>query len=159
MDGGRRARPDAGLLDRVCGNRAGHLSIDERAESLELVAAALRGADAKLGEEPVVLDVGELLSGVEFFIVVSGRNTRQVATIVEAIEEQITLENERKPIRIEGLKEPTWVLMDYGDVVIHVFLDETRRYYDLEHLWSSARVLDVAGLLAPESGSASAVRD
>jgi len=120
------------------------------AESLALVHAAIRGADEKLAEDPIALDVGELLSVVDYFVIVSGRNTRQVATIVEAIEEQITIDLERKPIRIEGLKDPNWVLMDYGDVVIHAFLEETRRYYDLEHLWSSAAKVDLSGGIVAE---------
>lgn len=126
------------------------MSEDTRSESLALVHAAVRGADDKLAEDPVALDVGELLSVVDYFVIVSGRNARQVATIVEAIEEQITVELDRKPIRIEGLKDPNWVLMDYGDVVIHAFLDETRRYYDLEHLWSSAGKVDLSGVIAAE---------
>ena len=66
------------------------------------------------------------------------------------LEGLITIDLERKPIRIEGLKDPNWVLMDYGDVVIHAFLEETRRYYDLEHLWSSAAKVDLSGVIVAE---------
>jgi ribosome-associated protein len=97
------------------------------------------------------LDVAELLSVVDYFIICSGRNTRQVATVVEEVEAGIRRVSGRSPLRIEGLKDATWVLMDYGDLVVHVFLDETREYYDLEHLWagtprvSTAAFLDAAG--------------
>lgn len=107
-------------------------------ESRHLVVAAARAADDKLGNDPVALDVAELLSVVEYFFVVSGRNDRQAHAICDAIEERIKVECGRSPIRIEGLREGTWILMDYGDVVIHVFEEEARRYYDLEHLWNAA---------------------
>jgi ribosome-associated protein len=107
-------------------------------ESRQLVLASARAADDKLGNDPVALDVAELLSVVDYFFVVSGRNERQVHAICDAIEERVKAVCARSPIRIEGLREGTWILMDYGDVVIHVFEEEARRYYDLEHLWNAA---------------------
>ncbi len=107
-------------------------------ESRQLVMAAARAADDKLGNDPVALDVADLLSVVEYFLVVSGRNERQAHSICDAIEERVKQECSRSPIRIEGLREGTWILMDYGDVVIHIFEEEARRYYDLEHLWNAA---------------------
>ena len=83
----------------------------------------------------MVLDVGEVLSIVEHFVITSAPNTRQVRTIAEEIEEQLKLAALGSPIRTEGLDDLTWVLLDYGDVVAHVFLDETRAFYDLERLW------------------------
>jgi ribosome-associated protein len=101
-----------------------------------LVAA--RAADAKLGEETVVLAMGEMLLVTDAFVVTSGRNTRQVKAIVDEVEKQVKLASGRSPERVEGLDDATWVLMDYGEFLVHVFLDETREYYDLEHLWSDA---------------------
>jgi ribosome-associated protein len=116
-----------------------------------MLVAAVRAADEKLAEDIVVLDVGEALSVVDFFIITSGRNTRQVATIVEEIEASIKRHTGRSPIRVEGLRDATWVLMDYGDIIIHVFLDETREYYDLEHLWSATPRLSTTELLGRSS--------
>jgi ribosome-associated protein len=90
----------------------------------------------------VVLEVGEVLSIVEYFVITGASNTRQVRTIAEEVEEQVKLAGGPGPIRVEGLADGTWVLMDYGDVVVHVFLDETRRFYDLERLWSDVGRLD-----------------
>ena len=103
-----------------------------------LAKVAARAADAKLGENTLVLDVKELLSVVDAFVVTEGRNQRQVDTLVDEIEAATKATYGRGPITIEGRNDGTWVLMDYGDVLIHVFLDETRAFYDLEHLWSSA---------------------
>jgi ribosome-associated protein len=101
-----------------------------------LVAA--RAADEKLGEDTVVMAMGELLGVVDAFVVTSGRNDRQVRAIVEEVEARVKDLDGTKPSAVEGLSDASWVLMDYGDVVVHVFSEETRRYYDLEHLWSGA---------------------
>ncbi len=101
-----------------------------------LVAA--RAADAKSGEDIVILAMGELLALTDAFVITSGRNVRQVRTIVDEVERQVKESGGRGPIRVEGLDDARWVLMDYGDFLVHVFLDEARRFYDLEHLWSGA---------------------
>ena len=116
-------------------------------ESRALVDAAVVAADAKLAEELVALDVSELLGVVDYFVIASGRNSRQVSTLVDSIEEATKAHTGRGPLRVEGVKDATWVLMDYGDVVVHVFLDETRRFYDLEHLWSGAPRVDLSQVL------------
>jgi ribosome-associated protein len=100
------------------------------------VAAA--AADEKLGQDTVVLAMDEVFGVVDAFVVTSGRNARQVRTLVEEVEREVKERDGRAPVRVEGLRDATWVLMDYGDFVVHVFLDETRSFYDLEHLWSSA---------------------
>jgi ribosome-associated protein len=96
---------------------------------------AARAADAKQGRDVVVLEVGEVLAIADYFVITSGGNARQVRTIAEEIEKQIADAGGPKPRRIEGLQEPRWVLMDYGDFVVHVFLQETRDFYELERLW------------------------
>ncbi len=102
-----------------------------------LVAA--RAADDKLGKDTVVLAMGDLIGGVaDAFVLTSGRNERQVRTLVEEVEARVKRQDGTAPVSIEGLSDATWVLMDYGDVVVHVFAEETREYYDLEHLWSGA---------------------
>jgi ribosome-associated protein len=104
--------------------------------SLALAAAA--AAADKLGQETVVLAMGELFGMVDAFVITSGRNPRQVRTLVEEIELRLKAGDGRAPTSVEGLSDGTWVLMDYGDFVVHVFLEETRSFYDLEHLWSGA---------------------
>ncbi len=103
-----------------------------------LAKVAARAADAKLGENTIVLDVKELLSVMDAFVVTQGRNSRQVDSLVDEIEAATKATYGRGPLTIEGRNDGTWVLMDYGDVLIHVFVAETRAFYDLEHLWSSA---------------------
>ena len=99
---------------------------------------AARAADAKSGEDTVILAMGELLGLTDAFVITSGRNVRQVRTIVDEVERMVKESGGRQPVRVEGLDDARWVLMDFGDFLVHVFLDEARRFYDLEHLWADA---------------------
>jgi ribosome-associated protein len=101
-----------------------------------LVAA--RAAEEKLGERTVVLAVGELLGVTDAFVITSGRNSRQVRTIAEDVERVVKERCGRSPWAVEGQRELRWVLLDYGDFLVHVFHDEDRSYYDLERLWGDA---------------------
>ncbi len=107
-----------------------------------LVAA--RAAASKTDEETVVLDVGSVLAIVEFFVITGGRNGRQVRAIAEEIEAKVVEAGGPRPRMVEGLDGLTWVLLDYGDFVVHVFLDETRAYYELERLWADVPRIDWA---------------
>lgn len=109
---------------------------DATMEAKTLGGIAARAASSKNAERTVILDVSEALGITDCFLVTSATNTRQVRAIVDEIERELKLQADRAPLRIEGLSDTTWVLMDYGDLVAHVFLDETREFYDLEHLWS-----------------------
>lgn len=113
-------------------------------EPVEWAVVAARAADSKAADEVVVLEVGPVMAVCEHFVIASGSNTRQVRTIAEEVEEQLKAGGGPKPIRMEGFDDLRWVLLDYGDFVVHVFLDETRRYYDLERLWSDVPRLDWA---------------
>jgi len=105
-------------------------------------AVAARAADDKLGSDIVVLDVGEIISITERFVLVSASNTRQVRTIVEEVEAALKRDGGDGPRAVEGLDDASWVLLDFGDVVVHVFLAETREFYDLDRLWSDAPIED-----------------
>ena len=83
-----------------------------------------------------MLDVAEVLAICGWFVIASAANDRQVKAVVDEIEVQIDLIGGPKPKRIEGLDSRQWVLMDYGDVVVHVFTEDTRAFYDLERLWA-----------------------
>lgn len=106
------------------------------------VMTAAESADAKLGRDTVVLGMADLFGVVDAFVITSAQNTRHVRTLVEEIERELKESHGLAPVRVEGLPDATWVLMDYGDFIAHVFLQETRDYYDLEHLWSGAPRLD-----------------
>ena len=102
------------------------------------VAVAAAAASAKKGEDIVALDVGDILSITDAFVITSATNTRHVRTIVDEVERAMKEHASAPPTSVEGLDDATWVLLDYGDIVVHVFLDETRAYYELERLWADA---------------------
>ena len=104
----------------------------------EWARTAARAASAKGGEDTVILEVGRILAITDAFVITSGRNSRQVRTIAEEVEERLKADGGISPLRVEGLGDTQWILIDYGDLVVHVFLDETREFYDLERLWSDA---------------------
>jgi ribosome-associated protein len=101
---------------------------------------AARAAWAKGGEDTVILSVGEVLIITDAFVITSGSNPRQVHTIVEEVEEQLKRAGGPAPLRIEGLDDARWVLMDFGDFVVHVMLSDVRDFYQLERLWADSEV-------------------
>jgi ribosome-associated protein len=119
------------------------------------VAVAAAAASSKKGEDIVALDVGDILSITDAFVIASGTNTRQVRTIVDEIEKAMKDHSAERPTSVEGRDDATWVLLDYGDIVVHVFLDETRAYYELERLWTDAPRIHWERLV-PASQTASA---
>jgi ribosome-associated protein len=102
--------------------------------ALELVAVAAEAADSKQGEDIVALDVSGPLPLTDVFLIVTGRNERNVSAIASEIEDRL-IEAGAKPLRREGRGEGRWVLLDFGDIVVHVFHEEDRMYYSLERLW------------------------
>ena len=101
-------------------------------------------AASKTDEETILLDVGDVLSITGYFVITGGRNARQVRTIAEEVERLVSEDGGPRPLRVEGLDTSRWVLLDYGDFVVHVLVDEARRYYDLERLWTDVPRLEWA---------------
>lgn len=110
--------------------------------ALGLVRAAAAAAQSKKAIDPVALDLRELEGVADYFLIVSASNEVQVKAIAEAIEERLALLGAR-PWHVEGLESRRWVLMDYVEVVAHVFHERTREYYLLERLWGDARKVDL----------------
>ena len=122
-------------------------------DSMEKALAAARAASSKLASDIVILDVRSLIGITDYFVICSGRNERQVATIVEEIDRQLGAEGV-KAYRREGDRQARWVLLDYLDFVVHVFHTEEREYYELERLWRDADRIHVGedGSLEVPSG-------
>ena len=110
------------------------------AESVAKIAA--RAADDKQGTNIVVLNVGDVLAITEMFVIVSASNSRQLRTIANEITAKIREESDRPLLRSEGMAEQQWVLLDYGDVVVHIFSEEIREFYEIERLYQDVPVID-----------------
>lgn len=102
--------------------------------ALELIVTAARAGGEKKGEQIVAFDVSEQLAITDAFLIISASNERQVGAIVDAVEDALR-EAGAKPIRREGQRDGRWVLLDYGDIVVHVQHEEERQFYALERLW------------------------
>jgi len=108
----------------------------------ELAVLAARAAEDKLATDVVVLSVGQLLGICDHFVLATARNERQVKAVVDEVEHQIRERTGRSPISVEGADARRWVLVDYGDVVVHVFHTEERAYYRIERLYGEAPRVD-----------------
>jgi ribosome-associated protein len=121
------------------------------AGSREIALTAARSAAAKQAADVTILDVHGLIVITDYFVICSGQTERQVKTIVEEVEKAVRELGER-PVRREGDADARWVLLDYIDVVVHVFAEEEREYYDLERLWRDAPRVAVDGAGMASSG-------
>lgn len=111
-------------------------------ESIELARVIALAADSKQGEDVLALDVSEPLSIVDIFVIATGRNERNVQAIADEIEDQAHLVG-RKALRREGRELGRWILLDFGDVVAHVFHEEERMFYGLERLWRDCPIVEL----------------
>jgi ribosome-associated protein len=102
--------------------------------------SAVHAAESKQARDIVVLDVREVTSFADYFIICTGANTRQIQAIADEIESQLKKDGET-PNSVEGYGNAEWVLVDYGDYLIHIFSDKARTYYDLERLWRDGKVV------------------
>lgn len=146
---------DAQLLDYAAGLSAapssdehdeGSASVDRAAASLssagvpaiEVARAAADAAEFKGAEDVCIVDLTELSDVCDYFVIATGGNTRMVDAIVDEVEEKVAKTCGEHPFSIEGREERSWILMDYGSVVVHSFTPEAREYYRLEKLWGDA---------------------
>ncbi len=121
---------------------AGRSNISADPEAITAANVAAGAIAQKKGLSIALLDVSSLVVLTDVFVIASGTSNRHVKTLVEEVEFVLKSDHERRPLRREGEAHGRWVLLDYGDMVVHVFDEETRDYYDLERLWGDAPRLD-----------------
>ncbi|WP_028661171.1 ribosome silencing factor [Nocardioides insulae] len=124
--------------------------------ALDLIRTAARAASEKQARNLVAFDVSEQIAITDAFLLASGNNDRQVKAIVDEIEDKLR-EAGAKPLRREGERDARWVLIDYGDIVVHVQHEEERQFYALERLWRDCPTIalpaDVTGPVEPAAGA------
>lgn len=123
--------------------------------SAEWALIAAEAAAEKKGEDIVALNVAELLVVTDYFVIASGRTNIQVRAIASEIEDQLRERGGIKPIGREGESEAKWILLDYGDLVIHVFQPEERGFYRLEKLWGDAPRMELSESITGSTNPAS----
>ena len=116
--------------------------------SYELAVLLAKALDSKKGQDIKVLKTEGLTTLADYFVLCTATSNTQVKAMSDACEEAAEKEGERAH-HIEGHRDGTWLLMDFSSVVVHVFTDEDRKFYDLERLWGGAEEMDLSGLLLP----------
>lgn len=110
-----------------------------------IVKKAYDALNDKKGEDIKIIEIGKLSTVADYFIIANGSNAPHVESLVDNVEEEL-LKEDIHAERIEGVKSSGWILMDYNDVVVHVFSKEDRLFYDLERVWRDGKEIDVASL-------------
>ena len=109
--------------------------------ALEMAKLACKALDEKKGEDIKVIDIHEVSVIADYFVIASGSNQNQVEAMVDSVQEVLGRAG-YEPKQIEGSRNSSWILLDYGDVMIHIFDEENRLFYDLEMIWRDGKVLD-----------------
>ena len=115
----------------------------------EMTKIALKALDDKMAVDVKVIDINQVSVLADYFIIASGSNQNQVQAMVDNVDEMMTKAG-YEPKQIEGTKNSSWILMDYGDLIIHVFDEENRLFYDLERIWRDGKVIDMEDFLKEE---------
>jgi ribosome-associated protein len=130
-------------MEQPAPNRAADLS------PLQKAMLCARAAAEHKAEKTLIYEVAQIASFTDYFVICSGRSTRHVHSIAEHIEEELG-RRRLKPMGVEGLTEGHWVLLDYSDVIIHIFYQPMRDFYDLEGLWWEARQVEFSDSKSPD---------
>ena len=113
---------------------------------IDALKIAVNAADEKKANDLVALDISEIASFANYFLICTGDSSRQIQAIADEVEQKLTTLG-IKPSHVEGYKNAEWILMDYIDLVVHIFSRSARAYYDLERLWRDGKILDVDAII------------
>ena len=111
----------------------------------EMVKVAYEALEDKKGEDIRIIEISEISTIADYFIIANGTNTSQVSALVDSVDEKLGKLG-IQPKRVEGARSLSWVLMDYGDIIVHVFMKEDRLFYDLERIWKDGKFIDMEEL-------------
>ena len=115
----------------------------------ELALLAAVALSEKKGKEIQVLEIADLTTLADYFVIATGASNTQINALVDSVEKKLSEEAEEQPLHREGYRGGTWVLLDYGCIAVHVFNGEARDFYDLERLWRDGKNVDLTGVIDP----------
>lgn len=140
---------DQVMLNATAGKAvASASSRDQLADSLKLARAAVRVAAENRGQNILLLDLSEQTSLFDYFVIATGQSRRQLAAMASEIDRALKSEYDERKLSISGYEESRWIILDYGSIVIHLFDEETRQFYDLESLWGDGKQVDITDIVA-----------
>ena len=114
-------------------------------QSAEMVKIAAKALSEKKAEDVRIIDIREISTIADFFVIANGTNANQLAAMKDAVEETL-YKSGHEPRQIEGNQHSTWILMDYNDIIVHIFSKEDRLFYDLERMWTDGKQIDIQEL-------------
>jgi ribosome-associated protein len=123
--------------------KANHAEVEEIQSSSPTWLLAVRAAESKKATDIKVLDLTGITSFADFFVICTGSNARQVQAITDEVGLRMKQQARELPLSLEGYDQAEWVLVDYGDLLVHIFSPKAREYYDLERLWRSAKTVGI----------------
>ncbi len=115
----------------------------------DMALLAAKALDSKKAKEIKVIEIGDLTTLADYFVIAAGTSNTQISALSDVVEEYLKREGEMA-LRREGYRDGTWVLLDYGSIAVHIFSEEAREFYDLERLWRDGKELDLSGVLTEE---------
>ena len=116
----------------------------------ELAIIAAKALDEKKGKEISAIEIADLTTIADYFVLASGTSNTQINALSGAVEKALKEQAGEEPLRREGYRDGTWVLLDYGCVVVHIFSQEAREFYSLERLWKDGKPMDLTGVLTAD---------
>ena len=116
----------------------------------ELAIIAAKALDEKKGKEIAAIEVSEQTTLADYFVIATGSSNTQINALCGSVEKALKEQANELPLRREGYRDGTWVLLDYGCICVHVFSAEARAFYDLERLWADGKPLDLSGVLTKD---------
>ncbi|MCI8690107.1 MAG: ribosome silencing factor [Oscillibacter sp.] len=119
----------------------------------ELAIIAAKALDGKKGKEISAIEITDLTTLADYFVIATGSSNTQINALCDAVEKEMKEQGGEVPLHREGHRDGTWVLLDYGCVAVHVFSQEAREFYSLERLWSDGKKLDLSGVLTAGSAA------
>lgn len=118
--------------------------------SLELASRAVQILDSKKALQLKLIEIGDISSLADYFVIATGTSSTHVKALADDLEVQLKEKDGVPPLRTEGYRSNSWVLLDYGEVIVHVFTGESRSFYDLDRLWQDGKEIDLSGILSEE---------
>lgn len=116
----------------------------------ELALTAVKALDEKKGKEIQAIEIAALTALADYFVIASGTSNTQINALCDAVEKSLKEQAGEMPLRREGYRDGTWVLLDYGCLAVHVFSQEAREFYGLERLWRDGKPVDLSGVLTED---------
>ncbi|MDE6357146.1 MAG: ribosome silencing factor [Eubacteriales bacterium] len=114
----------------------------DKEKIFEAVKVAYKAIDDKMGIDIKVLDIAEISPIADYFVIASARNHSQLKAMADAVEEQLYKECKMEKTHLEGMQTKSWILIDFNDIIVHLFNEEDREFYNLERIWADAKIID-----------------